>query len=113
MEQNADQRKNDRSYPLKSTDIEIKGTSYRINDISTEGIGLVVDDSSPTLFMGQRIESIPISVQAKTLCLSGVVAHISKTKDGCVCGIRFLFVNAKEFEHAKSFMKDRTHSEVV
>ena len=99
-------RKTARTYPIKPTEIVLKGKEYRLNDISSEGFGIIVEGDAHTFFMGQRIDQIPLQLAQGTEYLKGVVAHITKNELNFVCGIRFLFGNRKEFESVKQFQKE-------
>lgn len=108
MTNTTDMRREHRSYALKATSIEINGEPYELNDVSAEGIGLILEENSAELFMGQRIESIPIPHENGTAHIQGVVAHISKTAQNTVCGVRFLFKNPEEFKLVEVFKAQRT-----
>jgi hypothetical protein len=99
-------RKTARAYPLKPTEIVLKGKAYRLNDISSEGLGIIVEEDAHTFFMGQRIDQIPLQLEQGTEYLKGVVAHLTKNELNSVCGIRFLFGNRKEFESVQKFQKE-------
>jgi hypothetical protein len=100
-------RAGQRSYALKSTSIDINGTLFMLNDISSQGIGLILEEDSVEFFMGQRIESIPIPLEHGTRHVQGVVAHISKNAENSICGIRFLFKSKEEFESVAAFKSQR------
>lgn len=109
MTQPKNKRASGRTYALKPTQLEIRGQRYRLNDISAQGIGLIMEKTrQPSFFIGQRIEAIPIQQARKTQWISGVVAHISTHADRCVCGIRFQFTRPEQFEHVKAFVAERT-----
>ena len=91
--------------------VGIGRTAYRLRDVSREGIGIIMDPSLPTLYMGQRIEAISLSAGGDRLELDGVVAHITKTVEHTVCGIRFSLKNSGELKALERFWKDRTHPE--
>ena len=95
------ERKAERNVALDATSVEIKGRLYRLNDISTDGIGLIVDKDAPAFFLGQRIDAI--SMEKETKILKGVVAHISINENAHICGIRFLFGSSAEFEYVAAF----------
>jgi hypothetical protein len=103
----SNRRQAERIYTIKPTDIVLKGTSYRINDISNEGIGLVLEDENPTFFMGERIDAIPLRMTTRTITLKGIVTHMSKSAAGTICGIRFLFQDSEEFKAALQFKEER------
>ena len=86
-----DQRQSRRISELKPTFITLKGHAFRVNDISNDGMGLILDAGGPQLVMGQRLDQIPIPLESGTVHIRGIVTHISVTEDATVCGIRFLF----------------------
>ena len=100
-------RKNGRAYELKPTSIMLKGQSLRVNDISSEGIGVVLEKDGPRFFIGERIEKIPIPLQSGTMDLKGTVSHISINAANTVLGIQFLF-GEQEFDAIVRFKKERT-----
>ncbi len=69
---------------------------FLINNISSEGIGVVVEGPE-TFFLGQRIEAIHFPKDNQDVTLKGIVSHISKTDRGHLCGIRFVFSGTKDF----------------
>ena len=106
MGNHENKRKTDRLYSIKPTEIELKGKAYRLNDISAEGIGVIVDDPH-TFFSGQRFEAIPLRLKAGIVSLKGVVTHITKNELHHICGIRFLLAGIQEYKYAAQFKKDR------
>lgn len=99
-------RKTARTYSIKPTEIVLKGKVYMLNDISSEGLGIIVEEGAHTFFMGQRLDQIPLQLQQGAEYLKGVVVHLTKNELNSVCGIRFLFSNSKEFESVKRFQKE-------
>ena len=69
---------------------------FLINNISSEGIGIVVEGPD-TFFLGQRIEAIRFPKENPELHLEGIVSHSSKTDRGYVCGIHFVFSRTEDF----------------
>jgi len=102
-----DKRKNGRAYELKPTSIMLKGRLLRVNDISSEGIGVVLEKDGPQFFIGERIEKIPIPLQSGTMDLKGTVSHISINVANTVLGIQFLF-GEQDFDAIVRFKKERT-----
>ncbi|MEW6674344.1 MAG: PilZ domain-containing protein [Thermodesulfobacteriota bacterium] len=100
-------RKNERSYALKPVRITLKDHSFQVNDISNEGIAIVLDKKGPQFFIGERIENIPLPLQTGTVYLMGTVSHISVNANGTVCGIRFLF-SGNDFVSVVRFKKECT-----
>ena len=106
-DRSADQRRSRRTHALKPTRITLKDRRLRLNDISNEGIGVVIDSAAPLFFPGQRLEAIGLPLQSGMVVVNGVVSHISETATGKVCGIRFLF-DGDEFEAVRRFKKECT-----
>ena len=100
-------REKNRSYDLEPTSILLKDRLFRVNDISTEGIGIILEDKGPRFFIGERLEEIPIPLQSGPVILKGFVAHISVTDSCTICGIRFLF-SGDDFDSIVQFRKERT-----
>lgn len=69
---------------------------FLINDISSEGIGVVVKGPD-IFFLGQRIEAIHFPKEDQEMILKGIVSHLSKTDRGYLCGIRFIFSGTGDF----------------
>jgi hypothetical protein len=67
-----------------------------LNDISNEGIGIVVEGSD-TFVLGQRIEAIHFPTENRDMTLNGIVSHISKNDLGFLCGIRFVYCGTGYF----------------
>ncbi len=97
-----------RSYELKPTSILLKDRLFRVNDISTEGIGIILEEKGPRFFIGERLEEIPLPLQSGPVTLKGFVTHISVTDSGTIYGIRFLF-SGDDFNSIVQFKKERTH----
>ena len=100
-------RKNERNHDLKPTSIILKNRLFRLNDISTEGIGIILEKDGPRFFIGERLEEIPIPLQGGTVNVKGAVTHISINDTCTVCGIQFLF-SGDEFNSMVQFKKERT-----
>ena len=99
-------RKSERVYDLKPTRIMLKGQLFRVNNISNEGIGIILEEDEPRFFIGERFEKIPIPLQSGTVNVKGIVSHISTTTAFTVLGIRFLF-SGEEFNSIIQFKKER------
>ena len=106
MENRSEQRKNSRVYELVPTQIMLKERLFTVNDISSSGMGIVLEDGGPSFYMGERIPSIPLPLAAGTVTLAGVVSHISVSDARRVCGIRFLF-SGDDFDMVLRFKKER------
>ena len=111
MKPSGNKRKTDRTAALKPTDIVIGEASYRVYDISNEGIGIVVGAFGHPFHIGQRIKAIPIVLEAGDRHLSGVVAHITKTSKHVLCGIRFLLRDGDELRAVVRFRQERRLAE--
>jgi len=109
MPKSGSKRKSERAYDLIPTFIDLKGRRFQVSDISSEGIGILLEDDGPRFFTGERLEKIPLPLQNGTLNLKGAVTHISVTGAGTVCGIRFVF-SGNEFNSIVQFVKERTRA---
>lgn len=105
MAQTPNKRSNDRIYALKPVCITLKDHSFQLNDISNEGLGIVLDKDGPQFFIGERIAKIPIPLSGGTVYLTGTVSHISVTASCTVCGIRFL-LDGDDFLSVVQFIKE-------
>ncbi|MBW1840287.1 MAG: PilZ domain-containing protein [Deltaproteobacteria bacterium] len=106
MGNDKNKRKTDRLYSIKPTQIQLKGNVYTLNDISTEGLGVIVDDPH-TFFSGQSFDAIPVKLSDNTVFLKGIVTHITKNERNYVCGIRFLLAGIEEYKLVTRFKKER------
>ena len=106
MPETRNKRTASRSYTLKPTQIQLKSTAFRVNDISSTGMGLVLVAGGPTFAVGERLEGIPIPLESGTVAVNGVVTHLSITDAGTICGIRFEF-SGDEFDAVIQFRKER------
>ena len=109
MPKERDRRTSQRNCTLKPTRIRLKGHEFEIHDISSDGVGLILDQDGPRFVIGERLDSIPIPMQSRTLSIKGVVSHISITASCTICGIRFLF-SGEEYKSIIQFIKERAHS---
>ena len=107
MPDSRNKRKNERTYALKPVGIALKNHLFQLNDISNEGMGIVLDKEGPQFFIGERIEKIPMPLQSGTVFVAGTVSHISVTADCTVCGIRFV-LNGDDFLAVVQFKKECT-----
>jgi hypothetical protein len=99
-------RKTERIYDLEPTFITLKNHSFRINDISKEGIGIILEQESPRFAIGERFEAIPLPLQAGPVPVKGVVSHISVSAAGTRCGIMFL-LESGQFDLITRFQEER------
>jgi len=106
MNHEGDRRHYCRESNLKPTQVVIKGRIFRLNDISNEGVGVLLNGEENAFHLGERIETICLPVRGGEVTLSGVVTHMSRTESATVCGIRFLFKNSDEFDAVSRFMED-------
>jgi hypothetical protein len=102
-----DQRKNRRIYHLKPTFVLLKGRELRVHDISSRGMGLVLEEDSPEFRNGERLDTIPIPLETGPVNVKGIVTHISVNDTMKVCGILFQF-EGDEFESIVRFKNERT-----
>ena len=100
-------RKSKRVTALKLTHITLKGYSFQVTDISSDGIGVILEKDGPGFFIGERLDQIQIPLKAGPIGIDGVVTHISVTTTGTVCGIRFLY-RGEEFDAILQFKNERT-----
>jgi hypothetical protein len=89
MPQRPELRKSKRVYDLEPTFITIKNHVFRVNDISTEGVGILLEPDAPRLVIGERLESIQIPLKRGPVMVKGVVSHISVSAAATLCGILF------------------------
>ena len=102
-------RKSKRIYDLEPTFITLKDHSFRVNDISTEGIGIILEPGSPRFAIGERLEAIPIPLEAGPVEVKGVISHISVSSEGTRCGIMFQLDN-EQFSLVSRFQQERKRS---
>jgi hypothetical protein len=102
-------RKSERTADILPTTIEVKGHRFRVNDIGSEGIGIIVEEGGPRLVVGERIDAIVIRLTSGPMTIGGVVTHLSRTTTRLICGIRFLFVD-DAFDRIRQFKKERCRS---
>lgn len=100
------QRRTERIYDLAPTFVTLKNHSFRINDISKEGIGLVLDKDSPRFAIGERFEAIELPLETGPVMVKGVVSHISVSAAGTRCGILFL-LESGQFDLITRFQEER------
>jgi len=106
MNQEKDRRTYCRECNLKPTEVVIKNRIFQLNDISNEGVGVLVNGEEKAFHLGERIEKICLPSRGGEVTLSGVVTHMSRTDAAIVCGIRFLFKSSDEFDAVSRFMED-------
>ena len=101
------QRQTKRMYDLKPTRIALKGTFFDVNDISSGGIGLILEEGGPEFITGERLDHIPLELTEGPASLQGVVSHISVATDKTICGIRFL-LTGDQFDTVIQFKNERS-----
>ena len=106
MPEPANQRQNERDYHLKPNRIALKGAFLELNDVSSGGIGVVLEKDGPDFMTGERLDTIPLELADGPVNLQGVVSHISVATDKTVCGIRFL-LTGDQFDTVIQFKKER------
>jgi hypothetical protein len=89
-------RQTTRTETIASAMVVIGKERFRLNDISNEGIGIVVEGPD-TFVLGQRIEAIHFPTEHQDIPLNGIVSHISKNDLGFLCGIRFVYSGTGDF----------------
>ena len=100
------QRQAQRAYRLKPTRITLKGVFLEVNDVSSGGIGVVLEKDGPEFVTGERLDPIPLELTAGPVNLQGVVSHISVSTERTICGIRFL-LTGDQFDTVMQFKKER------
>lgn len=106
MEKGKNKRKTNRLYSIKPTMINLKGKEYRLNDIATEGLGIIVDGPH-TFFSGQRFDNITLQLNNGPISLKGIVTHITKNEINYICGVRFILAGIEEYKSAERFKNER------
>ena len=96
----ANRRQSPRTYPGVPLRIAIREKKFRLDNISSEGMGIAVEGPD-VFFIGQRIDSIVFEGEDSRNPLNGIVSHISKDKHGYLCGIRFVFSGSRDFNYVK------------
>lgn len=99
-------RQNKRAYRLKPTKIALKGTYFELNDVSSGGIGFILQEGGPEFITGERLDHIPLELTNGPVNLQGVVSHISVLTDKTICGIRFI-LTGDQFDAVMQFQKER------
>jgi hypothetical protein len=77
-----------------------------VNDLSSGGIGVVLEQDGPDFVIGERLDRIPLELTAGPVNLQGVVSHISVSTDQTICGIRFLLTD-DQFDTVIQYRKER------
>lgn len=85
--------------------VAIGDKRFQLNDISSEGIGIVVAGPD-AFFLGQRIDSIHFTNMDADRTLNGIVSHITKNDQGFRCGIRFVFSGSRDFKFVKNLAQN-------
>lgn len=106
-----DKRKSKRATALKPTFIYLKGDTFKVHDISNDGLGIVLPDDAPAFTVGELLPEIPIPLARGMVHLRGVVSHLSYTAAGKLCGIQFLFEGA-EYEAVIDFIRERLQNQL-
>ena len=103
----ANNRRNKRAHQLKPTKISLKGTFFELNDVSSGGIGLILQEGGPEFITGVRLDHIPLELTEGPVSLQGVVSHISVLTDRTICGIRFT-LTGDQYDMVMQYQKERT-----
>jgi hypothetical protein len=101
-----DLRKSARICDLEPTFITLKDHRFRVHDISTEGIGILLEPGSPRFAIGERLEAIQVPLESGPVEVKGIVSHISVSASGTRCGIMFQLDN-EQFGLITRFQKER------
>ncbi len=99
-------RKNRRVYDIKPTLVRLKGYALQVDNISNDGIGLVLGPEGPHVVTGEHLDAILLPLSSGEVSVAGTVSHISITETGRRLGIRFSF-NDDEFQWVMQFRKER------
>ena len=83
----------------------LKGNEHRLNDISAEGLGIIVDGPL-TLSPGQRFDDSGLRLNDGAVWLTGIVTHITKNERNTVRGILFQHAGIEECTSAQRFRDD-------
>lgn len=105
MRDAVNRRTSNRTYPPETKNILINEKLFILNDISREGIGVLIE-TSRDFSLGQRIDSIFLESHADAPSLVGIVNHMSQNDFGIVCGIRFEFRNSIEFDYVEKYRRE-------
>lgn len=98
MEKNAEKRQVDRieTIPALGLRLQVQGVVREVFNISDHGFGIWVD--TPNVFhLGQQIDDICLDMAGKTHRLQGAVAHITRTINGHLLGIRLKFSSIEDY----------------
>jgi hypothetical protein len=106
MPRTRDLRKSKRVYELEPTFITIKNHPFRVNDISTDGVGIILGPDAPRFHIGERLDSIPIPLKTGPVTVKGVVSHISVSAEATLCGIMFQ-LDSEQFGLIARFQEER------
>ncbi len=101
-------RKSPRIYDLKPTTILLKDHPFKVNDISNDGMGLIMEKAAPQFITGERLDAIPIPLESGAVNVKGVISHISITSKNTIFGIQFLF-GSQDFKAVIQFKEERTN----
>ena len=86
----------------------IQGVVCEICNISDHGLGIRIN--TPNAYhLGQRIEDISMSVDDRQYRLRGSVAHITRTIEGNVLGIRLEINSIEEYRFIADLKKRWSH----
>ncbi len=99
-------RKTGRLYDIEPTFITLKNHTFRVNDIGTEGIGIVLEAGAPRFVIGERLGNIPIPLKSGPAAVDGIVSHISVSSSSTLCGIMFQ-LDSEQFALVQRFREER------
>jgi len=107
MRRSGNKRKSERDVRIRPTTIQMKGRPLKVHNISSEGVGLLLEEDGPRFTIGERLEAIPLPLKAGAVNLKGVVTHISVTAGYTLCGIMFQ-LTGKDIQSLARFRQERT-----
>ena len=84
------------SLPVPDLRLHIQGAVRELLNISDNGFGILID--TPERFhLGQRLDDIRLEIEGDAHQLHGAVAHITRTINGHVLGIRLELNSIEEY----------------
>ena len=106
MEKPAEKRHSTRVEPLLLQDIRLflQGVARELINISDSGFALRIDTTTG-FHLGQRLDDIRLEVEGHTHRLHGAVAHITRTINGSVIGIRLKLDSIEEYRSVADLKK--------
>lgn len=82
--------------PVPELRLHVQGVTRELLNISDNGFGILID--TPERFhLGQRLDDIRLEIEGDAHQLHGAVAHITRTINGHVLGIRLELNSIEEY----------------